>query len=195
MASKIFFTWQYWLNNPPWDTGVTPPEVFQFLAGKSPGKALDLGCGTGTNVITLAEKGWFARGIDFVPRAIRKARRKARRKGVEDRTEFQVGDALSRDSFQGVYDLILDIGCFHSFSDAEADIYAKHARDHLVVGGSLLLYVHLRQEPGPGHGASEAGLATLGEYLKLAWRVDGDESSRPSAWLEFVQTPPRPNEN
>jgi SAM-dependent methyltransferase len=194
MARRFFFTLQYWLNNPPWDTGVTPPEVYQFLEDHPPGRALDLGCGTGTNVIALAESGWQARGIDFVPRAIRTARRKARRKGVMDRVDFQVGNALSPDSFQGKYDLILDIGCFHSFVDQDADTYAANVREHLVEGGSLLLYVHLRQDPGPGHGASEASLAKLGEYLQLDWRVDGEESSRPSAWLEFVKAASRPTE-
>jgi SAM-dependent methyltransferase len=194
MANRIFFTLQYWLMNPPWDTGVTPPEVYQFLKENSPGRALDLGCGTGTNVITLAEHGWQASGIDFVPRAIRKAKRKARRKGMTDRTDFQVGDALSPDSFRGEYDLILDIGCFHSFSDPEAGVYAANVSDHLAAGGSLLLYAHLRQGSGPGHGASEAGLAKIRGQLELAWRRDGEESSRPSAWMEFVKAASRPTE-
>ena len=137
MANRIFFTLQYWLKNPPWDSGITPPEVYQFLEENPPGRALDLGCGTGTNVITLAERGWQASGIDFVPRAIRIARQKARKKGLIDRTGFQVGDALSKQSFQGEYDLILDIGCFHSFSDAEAEIYAANINDHLAAGGSM----------------------------------------------------------
>lgn len=187
MARKFFFTLQYWLKDPPWDTGVTPPEVVQFLRGNPPGRALDLGCGTGTNVITLAEYGWQATGIDFVPRAIQTARRKARRRGFADQVDFQVGDALSRDSFQGEYNLILDIGCFHSFSDEEAEIYAINVSEHLTEGGSLLLYAHLRQGSGPGHGASEEGLATLGDYLRLSWRQDGEESFRPSAWMEFVK--------
>ena len=195
MARKFFFTLQYWFKNPPWDTGVTPPEVYQFLEDHPPGRALDLGCGTGTNVITLAESGWQASGVDFVPRAIRIARRKARRKGVTESTDFQVGDALSRDIFQGEYDLILDIGCFHSFSDQQAEVYAANVNDHLAVGGSLLLYAHLRQGSGPGHGASEIGLEKIGERLELAWRRDGEESSRPSAWMEFVKAASRPVED
>jgi SAM-dependent methyltransferase len=195
MARRIFFTLQYWLMNPPWDTGVTPPEVFQFLAGKSPGKALDLGCGTGTNVITLAEHGWKTTGIDFVPRAIRKAKRKARRKGVEERTKFQVGNVLSPESLQGEYDLILDIGCFHSFSDEDTARYAQNISNHVAEGGSLLLYVHLRQGSDPGHGVSETGLVKLGEYLTLAWRMDGEESSRPSAWLEYIKAASQPTED
>lgn len=187
MAKKLFFTLQYWLKDPPWDTGVTPPEVIQFLRENPPGRALDLGCGTGTNVITLAEYGWRATGIDFVPRAIRAARRKARWRDLADQVDFKVGDALSRDSFQGEYNLILDIGCFHSFSNEEAEMYAINVSEHLVDGGSLLLYAHLRQGSGLGHGASEAGLATLGDYLRLSWRQDGEESFRPSAWMEFVK--------
>ena len=185
MARKAFFTLKYWLKDPPWDTGVTPPEVYRFLEEEPLGKALDLGCGTGTNVITLAEHGWRATGIDFVPRAIRTARRKTRQKGLSDRADFQVGNALSRDSFQGEYNLILDIGCFHSFSDADAESYARNVSAHLAEGGSLLLYVHLRQVLGPGHGASDASLAMLGEHLKLIWRQDGVESARPSAWFEY----------
>jgi SAM-dependent methyltransferase len=185
MMRKLFFTLQYWFKDPPWDTGETPPEVYKFLEEHPPGRALDLGCGTGTNVITLAENGWRANGVDFVPRAIRAARRKARRAGVGDRTGFKVGDALSPDSFEGEYDLILDIGCFHGFPEEAASRYGRNLRDHLAGEGSFLLYVHLNQEPGQGHGASEASLAKLEEYLELSWRKDGEESDRPSAWLEF----------
>lgn len=182
---KLFFTLQYWLKDPPWDTGITPPEVCQFLEEHPPGRALDLGCGTGTNVITLAEHGWRAVGVDFVARAIRTARRKARRAGVADRTDFFVGDALSPDSFQGEYDLILDIGCFHGFPEDAADQYGRNVSGHLLDGGTYLLYAHINPGPDPGHGASEASLAKLGEHLELVWRKDGQESSRPSAWLEF----------
>ena len=185
MARKTFFALQYWLKDPPWDTGITPPEVYRFLEEHPPGRALDLGCGTGTNVITLAEQGWQVAGIDFVPRAIRIARRKIRGKGLANRLDFQVGNALSGDFYQGEYNLILDIGCFHGFSDADAGNYARNVSAHLAEAGSLLLYVHLRQGLGPGHGASEASLAKLGEYLKLVWRKDGEESDRPSAWMEF----------
>ena len=119
--------------------------------------------------------------------ADRIARRKTRRVGVADRADFRVGDALSEDSFQGEYNLILDLGCFHSFLGAQLEIYAGNVSAHLAAGGSLLLYVHIRQGLGQGHGASEDSLLKLGESLDLVWRKDGEESSRPSAWLEFVK--------
>ena len=96
----------------PWDTGVSPPELTEFIRSHAPGRALDLGCGTGTNVITLAQHGWWVTGVDFAWRAIRVARRKARRSGVE--VELQVADVTRGDAVSGPYDLVLDLGCFHN---------------------------------------------------------------------------------
>lgn len=185
MAGKLTFLLSYLSGNPPWDTGITPPEVYDLLKEKQPGRALDLGCGTGTNVITLAEHGWQVDGIDFVARAVKTARRKAQKKGVSDRVQFHVGDVLDPGLFQGEYELILDIGCFHSIPYHKADRYFKNVYSHLAPGGSLLLYVHLNEFPETGHGASEASLGKLGEMLHLVKRVDGEETARPSAWLEF----------
>ena len=185
MAEKLSFLLSYLFGNSPWDTGITPPEVFDFLNENRPGRALDLGCGTGTNVITLAEHGWYAEGIDFVARAVKTARRKAQKKGLSDRVQFHVGDVLDQNLFQGEFDLILDIGCFHSISTDKVERYLMNVYSHLVAGGSFLLYAHLNEHPEIGHGASEASLRKLREKLQLVWRVDGEEASRPSAWLEF----------
>lgn len=185
MAGRFFFTLTYWTGIPPWDTGITPPEVYHFLEGKTPGKALDLGCGTGTNVITIAEHGWQADGIDFVTRAIKKAGRKARKLGLQDQTSFLTGDILKPGLILGKYDLILDIGCFHSFSGEDVDRYIENVLPHLASGGTYLLYVHLNDDPSGGHGIHESNLNKLGEKLRLIKRTDGDESQRPSAWLEF----------
>ncbi|MFQ6101503.1 MAG: class I SAM-dependent methyltransferase [Anaerolineae bacterium] len=61
------FDLQYLLGRSPWDTGVTPPEVVELIASGDfpPGRALDLGCGTGTNGITLARHGWEV--VGYVP--------------------------------------------------------------------------------------------------------------------------------
>lgn len=185
MAGKLVFIKSYLFGDLPWDTGITPPEVFGFLKTNQPGRALDLGCGTGTNVITLAEHGWQAEGIDYVPRAVRAAKRKAQKRGVENRVQFRVGDVLAPESFRGEYDLILDIGCFHNISTQNDDRYLLNVYSHLAVGGSLLLYVHLNEYPESGHGATEASLNKLGEKLQLVQRTDGEESTRPSAWLEY----------
>jgi cyclopropane fatty-acyl-phospholipid synthase-like methyltransferase len=185
MAGKLFFTLRYWFDNPPWDTGISPPELLAYLAVHPPGRALDLGCGTGTNVLTMAEYGWKASGIDFVSRAIQTARQKARRKGSGERAIFYLGDVLSPDILPEQFDLVLDIGCFHSFSGSDVERYLHNVLRWLVPGGSLLLYTHLQTGPVLGHGSTEQDLAFLGAKLQLIQRQDGEEYSRPSAWLEY----------
>jgi len=187
MVGKLFFTIRYWLNNPPWDTGITPPEVYQFLEDNPPGRALDLGCGTGTNVLTIAEHGWQVVGIDYVPRAIRIAKRKIRQAGLADKVDLFVGDVLNPNIVGGEYDLVLDIGCFHSFSGLEIERYRANVTKYLAPGGSLFLYVHLNESQGSGHGIKESDLAKLESSLVLVNRQDGEETSRPSAWLRFLK--------
>ena len=80
----------WYLRRPPWDSGIVPPEVVDFICTHPPGRALDLGCGTGTSSLALAKAGWQVTGVDFVPRAIRIARAKAKAAGVS--VDFRVGD-------------------------------------------------------------------------------------------------------
>src|SRR5206468_2578655 len=77
------------------------------------GRALDLGCGTGTNVRYLAEHGWEATGVDAVPAAIDRATAKL---GGVPKARVLLGDVtdLERLGLAGPFDLVLDIGCFHS---------------------------------------------------------------------------------
>jgi len=58
----------WYFRRPPWDRGISPPELFDFISKHPAGRAIDLGCGTATNVITLAQNGWQVTGIDFAPR-------------------------------------------------------------------------------------------------------------------------------
>lgn len=58
------YQWRYWRRQTPWDTDITPPEVMEFIETVTPGRALDLGCGTGTNAITLANHGWDVIRVD-----------------------------------------------------------------------------------------------------------------------------------
>ena len=109
------FAWRYRLGDTPWDTGITPPEVMEFLGRAAPGRALDLGCGTGTNALEMARRGWRVTGVDFASRAIREARRKAAREGFG--IEFLAADVSDLRELAGPYDYALDIGCLHSLPE------------------------------------------------------------------------------
>ena len=115
-----------------------PAELMRFLDTHPPGRALDIGCGTGTNAITLAEHGWQVTGIDFSFQAIAKARRKARRRSLS--IDFIQGQVTVLDDLTGPFDLCLDIGCYHSLPMASHEDLILRLGDLLRPGGTYLLY-------------------------------------------------------
>lgn len=186
MIRKLLFNLWYFQRHPlPWDTGISPPELVDFIRQNPPGRALDLGCGTGTNVITLARHGWEANGVDFAWRAIRLARRKAREAGVQAR--FEVGDVTRLHKPPASFDLILDIGCFHSLSASGREAYLRQAASLLAPNGAFLLYAFIREGfSRSGSGLVEAELEEIASHMELVQRKDGSErGQRPSAWLLF----------
>jgi ubiquinone/menaquinone biosynthesis C-methylase UbiE len=200
--SRLTFSILYYFN-PPWDSGVSPPELLDFIK-KHPsatlrqsfdrlstaaqgGRAIDIGCGTGTNVITLAQAGWQVTGVDFVPRAIRMARRKARKAGIE--AELVVRDVTNLKGIHGPFDLALDIGCFHSLGDQKAG-YLSELNRILAPGGHWLMYGFIKPTDQTGPGLAEADLNLIPASMSLVWRQDGfNRGEQPSAWFLYQKAP------
>jgi cyclopropane fatty-acyl-phospholipid synthase-like methyltransferase len=183
MLQKLFFHLMYW-RKPPWDTGISPPELVAFIASHASGRALDLGCGTGTNVITLSKSGWETVGVDFVGKAIRKARQKARQAGIQ--ASFYVEDVTHLEKFNGKFDLILDIGCFHSLPADKRPAYIKNLERLLAPQGTYLLYAFLKDNDREERGLGQADLQALKMRFNLLERQDGSERGiRPSAWFKY----------
>ena len=142
-AVSLFYRISYLVGFKPWDTGVSPPELVAVVEGPNrlpPGKALDLGSGTGTNAIYLAQHGWDVTAIDFTPQPVGAARRKAAAAGVKPR--LLVGDVTKMDGLDigSGYSLVFDLGCFHSIPDAGRDGYAKGVTAAAAPGATFLLF-------------------------------------------------------
>lgn len=183
---RLTFNFWYLFRRPPWDSGITPPELWQFIRENPPGRAIDLGCGTGTNAITLAKNGWHLTGVDFAHPAIERARQKAREEGLQ--IDFLAGDVTRLSNVIGPFDLALDIGCFHGIDPRLRPVYLKTICRILIPGGTWLLYTMRRASNQAGTGLSEAEIAELGTCLSLRRREDGkDPGGRQSAWLWFVR--------
>ena len=180
---KLLFNYLY-LTNPPWDTGVTPPELVSFINTHPPGRALDLGCGTGTNAVYMAKNGWEVSGVDFVRRAIITARQKARLAGVQ--VDFFVDDVTRLQNIVGFFDLILDIGCFHNLKENERKIYTRNIDQFLAPKGTYLLYTFIKNNPKQKSGITNSDINSFCQFSQLESRQDGTERGvRPSAWLRF----------
>jgi 2-polyprenyl-3-methyl-5-hydroxy-6-metoxy-1,4-benzoquinol methylase len=108
---SFFYRLSYRAGKPLWDTGEPHPELGEIIDGRQPGRALDLGCGTGANAVYLAQRGWEVVGVDFISGAIDTAISRARSNGSAAR--FICGDVtqLRNAGVSGPFDLIIDIGC------------------------------------------------------------------------------------
>jgi SAM-dependent methyltransferase len=126
-----------------WQRRTPPSELVALVEGTSPlppGRALDLGCGTGTDTIYLATHGWEVTAVDMVPRALAIARRNATAAGVAPR--FIQGDVTRLDGL-GVgdgYTLLLDFGCFHTLPDDLRPAYITGVSNAAAPDATLLLY-------------------------------------------------------
>ncbi len=147
LISNILFRLNYRRGITPWDSGMPPPELIEVIEGARQlptGRALDLGCGTGTTTVYMASKGWEATGVDFVPRAIRVARAKTV-DGLQ--VTFLVGDVtrLHALPLEPGFDLLFDQGCFHSLPEASQPAYAREITGAARPGATYLLYAFGRQ--------------------------------------------------
>src|SRR5262245_29947694 len=139
-----------------WQRSSPPADLVALIEGPSalsPGRALELGCGTGIDSVYLATHGWDVTAVDMVPKALATARRNATAARVAPRfikgdvtrlQEFGVGDA---------YDLVLDFGCFHTLPDDRRPAYVSGVSDAAAPGAILLLYGFKRPpKAAPIHG-------------------------------------------
>ncbi len=178
----------YWLKRTPWDTGITPPEVIDVVGRHFPrgGRAIDIGCGTGTNAVYLARRGLTVVGIDVSRRAIALARRRAKHAGVS--CDLRVGDVtrLDRLPMSDVFDMALDIGCFHVLPRDGQRRYAGSLPDRMRRGGVYLLYAFCPRKLGVrsvGVSPDDVGSLFADGFLVQDVRLGADSrSGHASAW-------------
>ena len=119
-----FYRITYRHGRPRWDSSEPHRELVDLVAGRPPGRAVDLGCGTGADVLYLAQPGWDVVGVDFVPEAVETARKRA--VDAELSPRFVLGDVtrLRQAGVEGPFDLIMDTGCYHGIAEGLRDAYA-----------------------------------------------------------------------
>jgi ubiquinone/menaquinone biosynthesis C-methylase UbiE len=188
------FEKSYATGDTPWDSGIPSAELVRVLdAGLLPGKAvLEIGCGTGTNAIALARRGYRVTAVDFVDLAVRRAREKAREAGLE--IDFRVGDA-TRIDLGGPYDVVFDRGVYHGIRTRNLLAFLKMLERVTREGSRWLCLAGNAKEPmedGPPVVSEQEFRSELEPLFKILevreFRFTLDrEDFRPLAWSILME--------
>ena len=174
---------QAYQGQAPWDTGRPQSSIIKLAkTGQIRGSVLDVGCGTGENLLYLATRGHEAWGLDFVPIAIERAKAKAAQRGID--ANFIVGDALELKKLGRQFDTVIDCGLFHTFADEERPVFVKGLGDVLGHGGLLHILCFSDEEPGT-EGPRRISQQEIRDAFHDGWTVQGIEPIR------FESIPPR----
>lgn len=183
---------RYQTGDMPWDDELPPPEILTLARTLTPGRAIDLGCGTARASVHLARAGWRVDGVDFVPEAIALAEQRVARAGVGARVRLFRASAAELAFLDEPYDLAVDVGCMHGMAGAELRGYAREVARLVAPGGRYVLFAHLRDQD-----ADEAAIgiarATVFALFRDTFALETDVPGTTdvagqrwtSAWLYF----------
>ena len=132
----------------PWDTGQPEPLLVEFITshGVTPGSALEIGAGTGTNSIWMAERSFDVLGVDVAPLAVERAQ--AKMEGRALRCRFAAWDFLAAPPPGGPFQFVFDRGCFHVFDEpGEREQFAAQVAAVLEPGGLWLSLIGSTEGP------------------------------------------------
>jgi ubiquinone/menaquinone biosynthesis C-methylase UbiE len=191
---------QMYQGQAPWDTGRPQPTIITLAeVGQIRGSVLDVGCGTGENVLYLAAQGHESWGLDFVPVAIDRAKAKAAQQGID--AHFIVGNALELARLGRQFDTAIDCGLFHTFTDEERPVFVQGLTEVLGPGGLLHILCFSNEEPGT-EGPRRITQQEIRDAFQNGWTVQKIEPTRfesvgpgrmavspggPKAWLATIE--------
>ena len=177
---------QMYQGQAPWDIGRPQPAIIKLAeAGQVRGSVLDVGCGTGENVLYLAARGHDCWGIDFVPVAIERAKAKAAQRGSN--AHFIVGNALELSKLERQFDTVIDCGLFHTFTDEERPVFVKELAEVFRPGGLLHILCFSDEEPGT-EGPRRVSQQEIRNSFRDGWKVHRIEPIR----FEALERPDGP---
>ena len=175
----------------PWDGGNVSahlPAVLQDFDIR-PCKALEIGCGTGTDTIWLAQQGFDVTAVDISGEAIQRAEQKAAKAGASCR--FVVASALEMEIEGGSFEFAFDRGCFHTNPTAwDRSAFAAKVARHLTDGGYWLSLIGSTdgapRDSGPPRRSVLEIAAAVEPHLEIAelkaTRFAPEEDTSAEAW-------------
>lgn len=119
-----------------------------------PGRALDAGCGHGSDALWLAAGGWQVIAVDVAATALAFARSTAEAMDLAGRIEWVEADLGTWTPAPGAYDLVV---CLYVHVAGSVEEMVQRMATGVAPGGTLLLVGHRPLDPATGAETAAAG--------------------------------------
>lgn len=145
--AMISYKLLYRLGFAPWESRAVPPTWQGIVDGADalpPGRALDVGCGTGRDAVYLATRGWQVTAVDISATAIARARQRAAQGHAE--VHWITGDVsqLATLGLKPGYTLLYDLGCIQGLPDPARKSTLRALTELAAPGAMLVLTAFAR---------------------------------------------------
>jgi 2-polyprenyl-3-methyl-5-hydroxy-6-metoxy-1,4-benzoquinol methylase len=134
-----------------------PPSAHLMaeVANLLPGRALDAGCGHGSDTLWLATQGWQVTAVDFSAAALAHGRSMAEAAGAEfaKRIDWVEGDLATWGAQPGHYDLV---ACLYVHVAGSVEEMVARMASGVAPGGTLFLVGHRPIDPSTGAATAAA---------------------------------------
>jgi cyclopropane fatty-acyl-phospholipid synthase-like methyltransferase len=138
---KQFYEITYRYFRAPWDIGPRKELVEVVESGRiQPCKAIDLGCGTASNAIFLAQHGFEVTGTDYSPAAIALCQQRGAAAGVT--VNWIEDDLTELRHVRGPFDFLVDWGVYDDLSQPNRRAYLRNVLPLTPAHSRFLIYVH-----------------------------------------------------
>jgi cyclopropane fatty-acyl-phospholipid synthase-like methyltransferase len=131
------------------------------------GRAIDLGCGEGSNAIYLSKLGFEVIGVDFSPTALKRARANAQAAGEE--LTFLEDDLTNLQQVNRQFDLLVDFGALNDLDESDRDLYIQNVLPLSRPGSCYILMCFAKSLH------RDEILSRFGEHFKIETLSQRDE--------------------
>ena len=146
------------------------------------GKALDLGCGSGTWGVRLAARGWQVTGVDDVPTAVVRAQERIREAEVDMRVVLGDVTRLRESAVGSGYHLVLDTGTFHGLTPAQRLDMGREVTSVAADEATVILDCFAPRRRGPlPRGCTQADVEAAFPGWQITDVIDADTDPDPIA--------------
>ncbi|MEH2300181.1 MAG: methyltransferase domain-containing protein [Nostoc sp.] len=142
--NQVFAKWNDAGTDLDWGTQWTKVHL-PFLKSANVKTVLDLGCGTGNDVLRLVRQGFTVIGVDFSDEAVQQGHEKAKKLGLS--AQFVVADMAKRLPFDSAtLDAVMSNVAIHMFSDQITRQLFKEIRRIVRPNGLFVFHVNSTED-------------------------------------------------